>query len=249
MKRFQFVVLLTLAFVPSLYAQPNLIFKRIEVTYPTISLAFKATCNGSFRNDIQPEQYEVYENGLRVKDATLYCPPEPECCVSVSMVFDRSGSMLEFDKLQKMQTGGIAFVNSMNPDGLPCDEAAVISFREYVEINQAMTTSKPDLINAISAFKAEGRTAVWDAVAVGIQELVMSATNRCKAVIVLTDGGDNSSQYFLTVQAVAQFALTHGVKVFTIGYALQHPSHGAALEYLANVTGGSYYFTPADQDL
>ena len=246
--RYLIAVLLAVVLVEPLIAQPNLLFKRIEVNYPTINLAFKATCDGSFENNLQPEQYEVYENGIKVKDATLYCPPEPECCVSVAMVFDRSGSMAG-EKMERVKAGGIAFVNSMNPDGLPCDEAAVISFRETVTLDQSMTSSKPALISAINSFDPAGRTAVWDGVAVGIQELVNSGTNRCKAVIVLTDGGDNSSQYFLTVSAVTQFAISQGVKVYTIGYGLQHPIHGQALEYLALSTGGQYYYSPDGADL
>ena len=90
-----------------------------------------------FRNDLGPENYSVYENGLHVKDATLWCPPENECCVSVAMVFDRSGSM-KGEKMTKVIAGGVAYVNSMNPDGLPCDEAAIVSFANFVTLDIPM---------------------------------------------------------------------------------------------------------------
>lgn len=246
--RYVFAFLVACALFQPLNAQPTLIFKRVEVLYPKIRLAFKVTCGGTFSNDLQPQHFEVFENGIKVKNATLFCPTEPDCCVSVALVFDRSGSMIS-PKIDNVKAGGLAFVNSMNPDGQPCDEAAVISFNEFVSLDVGMTTSKPQLLGAINAMKANGRTAVWDATAVGIQELTNAGKNRCRAVVVLTDGGDNSSQYFRSVQAVAQFALSQDVKVYTIGYGVADPSANNALSFLANATGGEYYQTGTGADL
>ncbi len=250
--RYLFAVLLASAFLQPLNAQPNLQFKRIEVMYPTIRLAYKVTCDGAFRNDTQPQHFEVYENGLKMKDVTLWCPPEPECCVSVSLVFDRSGSMSQGDKLERVIEGGLAFVASMNPDGLPCDEASVVTFcsRDSVSLKVGMTRDKLQLINAIESMRAWGQTALWDAVALGVVEMENAdKANRCRAVVVLSDGGDNDSQFFFSAQAVAQFALAHNVKVYTIGYGIQKPGHQQALQYLANATGGSYYFSADGKDI
>jgi len=235
--------------VQSLNAQPHLQFHRVEVRYPTIRLAFKVSCDGQFRNDIEPEHYEVYENGIKVKDATLWCPPEVDCCVSVALVFDRSGSMAG-EKIELVRIGGMAFVASMNPDGIPCDEAAVISFAEDVTTDVSMTSSKPALLNAINSIEAWGWTALWDATAVGIQELVANGKNRCKAVIVLSDGGDNRSQYFKNVQSVIALAQSQNVKVFTIGYGI--PQGGVEelnLQRLSQETGAEYYFSADGTDI
>ncbi|MCB2203620.1 VWA domain-containing protein [bacterium] len=248
--RYLFSVLLACVLLHPLNAQPNLLFKRIEVTYPTIRLAFKVTCDGAFRNDLQPQDFEVYENGLKVKDATIWCPPEVDCCVSVSLVFDRSGSMVG-EKIENVKKGGIAFVNSMNPDGLPCDEAAVVSFShgDDVVLDLPMTTKKPDLLGAIDSMKANGLTALWDASAMGIDELVRNGTNRCKAVIILSDGGDNNSQIYKKVEEVIQHALLNNVKVYTIGYGIQNAEHAQDLQNFAFATGGQYYFSADGSDL
>ncbi|MFZ1729654.1 MAG: VWA domain-containing protein [Bacteroidota bacterium] len=246
--RYVFAFLVACALFQPVNAQPTLIFKRVEVLYPKIRLAFKVTCGGTFRNDIQPQNFEVYENGIKVKNATLWCPPDPDCCVSVALVFDRSGSMAP-PKIDNVKAGGLAFVNSMNPDGLPCDEAAVVSFNQGCTLDVGMTTKKPQLLAAINAMKANGQTALWDATAVGIQELTNAGINRCRAVVVLTDGGDNSSLYFRSVQAVAQFAISQDVKVYTIGYGVADPAADNALRFLANATGGEYYQTGTGSDL
>jgi VWFA-related protein len=248
--RYVFAFLVACALIQSANAQPTLIFKRVEVMYPKIRLAFKVTCGGTFRNDILPQHFDVYENGLKVKDATLWCPPEVDCCVSVALVLDRSGSMIG-DKMENVKNGALAFINTMNPDGIPCDEAAIVSFNQDVNINRSMTKSKPELRGAVDSLYAWGNTALWDAAAVGITELARNGTNRCRAVVVLTDGGDNSSRFYRSVQAVIQLALASDVKVYTIGYGV-HPTNQAAeraLAELAHVTGGEYYSTATGEDL
>jgi VWFA-related protein len=248
--RYLFSVLIACVLFYPLNAQPNLLFKRVEVNYPTIRLAFKVTCDGSFRNDIQPQNFEVYENGLKVKDATLWCPPVAECCISAALVFDRSGSMVG-EKLARVKEGGLAFINSMNPDGLPCDEAAIVSFSSGgdVQLDVPMTTSKPTLVSAVDALVANGRTALWDATALGIEELYQKASNRCKAVVVLTDGGDNDSWFFTHVQQVIQLAHQRDVKVYTIGFGIQAAKDEQALQALAAATGGEYHFSADGSDL
>jgi uncharacterized protein YegL len=247
--RYVFAFLVAFSLIQPANAQPTLIFKRVEVLYPKIRLAFKVTCGGTFRNDIQPQNFEVYENGLKVKNATLWCPPEIDCCVSVALVLDRSGSMTGA-KFANVRLGGNAFINSMNPDGLPCDEAAVISFDHEVSLDVPMTSDKVRLRAAIDTLRAGGNTAVWDAAAVGIRELANNGKNRCRAVIVLTDGGDNSSRFYRTVFEVIKEALASDVKVYTIGYDVV-PGSGAdrALSLLATTTGGVYYQTATGNDL
>ena len=248
--RYLFSILLACVLLHPLNAQPNLLFKRVEVSYPTIRLAFKVTCDGAFRNDIQPQDFEVYENGLKVKDATVWCPPVAECCISVSLVFDRSGSMIG-EKMDRVKEGGVAFVNSMNPDGLPCDEAAVVSFSYNWDVvhDLPMTTSKPALLASIDSMDAFGMTALWDATAIGIDELARNGSNRCKAVVVLTDGGDNHSINYRSVQRVIQLALQNDVKVYTIGFGIETLDAEDDLRSLALATGGQYYYSADGSDL
>jgi uncharacterized protein YegL len=230
-------------------AQPVLDFKRIEVNYPRINLSFKVTCGGTFRTDMGPQQFEVRENGILVKNATLWCPPGEECCVSATLVLDRSGSMAGLP-ITRVKAGAIAYVDQMNPDGQPCDETGLVSFNNTVTVNLSMTTDKLALRNAINSLTATGMTALWDASATGITQLAMSAKNRCRAVIVLTDGGDNNSQTYRTVQQVITLAIANKVKVYTIGYGVPLGSRAESdLQALANMTGGTYYYSAAGTDL
>ena len=228
-----------IVFVVRSAAQPVLDFKKITVQYPNITLSFKVTCNGKFIRNFGTD-FEVRENGVLMKDITLSCPPTDDCCVSVALVFDRSGSMdnKNNNKMNNAKNGGHSFVGSMDS----CDEACIVSFNENVTLNTKMTSDHDYLNSIINSFVASGATAVWDAVGTGIQELQSSAKNRCKAVVILTDGGDNSSRIFYNVNQVIQYAVNQGVKVYTIGYdMLPGSAEEQALQSLAKATDGEYF--------
>ena len=120
------------------------------------------------------------------------------------------------------------------------DEAAIIGFSNWVLVHQAMTTIKPALDAAVDALAATASTAVWDGIYAGIVELINNGVNQCRAVIVMTDGGDNASTR--TVSEVIALANRNRVRVFTIG--LGTGINATELEQIALLTGGQYYQTP-----
>ncbi len=246
--RYKFFVVLTFLLPLAGAAQPTLNFKRVEVRYPEITLAFKVTCAGAFKRDMQSQHFEVRENGILVKDARLLCPPDDSCCVSTTMVLDRTGSMLDrpVPKLARLKTAAKTFVDLMQT---PCDEASLVSFNTEVTVDVPMTTDKWSLKNAIDGFAASGSTALWDAAYEGITQLASSARNRCRAVVLFTDGGENSSKKH-TFSDVITHALTEHIRVFTIGYGIiQGSGAETSLQQLAENTGGDYYYSPVDGDL
>lgn len=249
MNQFLRLLLIVVCSAPALLSQPTLDFKRIEVRYPEITLAFKVTCGGAFRTNLGAQQFEVRENGFLVKDATIWCPPIDSCCISTTLVLDRTGSMQDtktVKKISSVKAAANAFVDLMQT---PCDEAGLVSFNHFVTVDVPMTSNKSALKSAINGMIALGNTALWDAAAEGIQQLVSSANNRCKAVILLTDGGENSSKNY-AYRDVVNLALANKVKVFTIGYGLvQNSNEEAVLRDLAETTGGMYYLAPVQSDL
>jgi uncharacterized protein YegL len=246
--RFLLASSMLLSCILPLQSQPILTFKRIEIQYPTIKLAFKVTCAGKFRTDLGPQHFTVHENGILMKNATIWCPQEDTCCVSVALVLDRSGSM-EGEKLARVKTGALAYVDLMNIGGSACDETAVVSFSDDVTLDVGMTSNQALLRSAINGLETTGWTQAWDGVATGIQELSATAHNRCKAVIVLTDGGDNRSVFFKTVQSLIAYAQSQDVKVYTISYGPQSPRDEDNLRLLAEETGGVFFNSTDGSDL
>jgi hypothetical protein len=112
-------------------AQPNLNFKRVTANWPTIELYFSVGCDGDPAYNMAKQDFKIFENGVEVTEFTLWCPdPTIRCAISVSMVFDASGSMMGSPNAGAKQAGN-AFVDLM--DGL-VDEAAIIWFTPVVTV-------------------------------------------------------------------------------------------------------------------
>jgi hypothetical protein len=224
-------------FIDTAQAQPQLNFKRIINNWPTIELYFTVGCNGQPVVFTDPKYFKVMESGVEIKNFSLWCPdPNMACAMSVSLVFDVSGSMIG-PGIDGAKAAGHAFTDKM--DG-KIDEAAVLWFNQTVGMLQSMTVSKAQLNKAVDSLTAGGMTAVWDGAYSGLLELINNGVNQCRGVIVLTDGEDNSSSH--SPAEVISLANRNRVKVFTIGVG--SPINSAQLQSLASMTGGKYYETP-----
>jgi hypothetical protein len=86
---------------------------------------------------------------------------------------------------------------------------------------------------------------MWDGLAAGIEELLKSSRKQCRAVIVLTDGGDGSSKLH-NFQSVLSMALKESIPVYTIGLG---SGSNPDLPELASRTGGKHYTSATGSDL
>ncbi|MBL0176129.1 MAG: VWA domain-containing protein [Ignavibacteria bacterium] len=218
-------------------AQPQLNFKRIVNNWPTIELYFSIACNGTPAYFTDKRYFKVYENGVEIGEFELWCPdPTVRCAISVSLVFDASGSMIGSGNAGAIAAGN-AFVDMM--DGIN-DEAAVVWFTSMVTVAQGMTSYLDLLHNAITGLPANGATAVWDGIYFGLLELINNGVNPCRAVIAMTDGGDNSSSR--SPAEIISLANRNRIRIFTIG--LGSGIQSEILKNIADLTGGRYYETP-----
>jgi uncharacterized protein YegL len=230
------VFCLTIVALQGAAAQPNLNFKRVVVNWPTIELYFSVGCNGQPAYSMTKQDFRIVENGLEVNDFTLWCPnPTMRCAISVALVFDASGSMAG-DGNTAAKGGGHAFIDEM--DGM-LDEATIIWFNTQVTFAQQMTTIKPLLHSAVDGLPAGGGTACWDGTYAGVIELINNGVNQCRAVIVMTDGADNSSTH--TPMEIISLANRNRIRVYTVG--LGPNVDVTELEMIALLTGGRYYQT------
>ncbi|PLX28531.1 MAG: hypothetical protein C0600_09645, partial [Ignavibacteria bacterium] len=230
------LALLGLCMPRSVAAQPNLNFKRVTVNWPTIELYFSVSCDGDFAFNLAKQDFKLYENGVEIKEFTLWCPdPNVRCAISVALVFDASLSM-QGAPIAGAKQAGHTFIDLM--DGV-LDEATIIGFADVVTIHQQMTTLKPMLHDAVDNLTLALWTVVWDGIYAGIIELINQGVNQCRAVVVLTDGRDTSSQR--TVSEIIALANRNRVRVFTIGLG---NVNFAELEMIAQLTGGKYYLAP-----
>jgi hypothetical protein len=223
-------------------AQVTFNFNSITVNWPSIQLHFSVLCTDPFAPPLQKSNFQVVENGVVIGEFTLWCPDTVvRCPISVALVFDASNSMAG-TPLASAKSAGNQFVDYL--DGVK-DQAAVFSFASTVTMRQAMTINKTLLHNAINAITNSGNTAVWDGVWSGLTEVNSNGTNPCKAVIVLTDGINNSGTHSLI--QVINLAKQYKIPVFTIG--LGNGVQSGDLTSLATQTGGRYYAAPTPAEL
>jgi hypothetical protein len=236
------LILIAAALPRDAASQPVLNFKRAIVNWPTIELYFSSGCNGVPAYFTDKQYFRVVENGVEVRDFTLWCPdPTARAQISVALAFDAGGVMYG-DANTGAKAAGNAFVDMM--DGVT-DEASVLWFNQTVQTAQGMTTNKASLHDAVNMLPANGPSAVWDGVYAGVLELINNGVNQSRAVIALTCGYDNASSR--QKSEIIALANRNRIRVFTIGYGGMVDQ--ASLEDLALKTGGRFYLTPNPADI
>lgn len=129
---------------------------------------------------------------------------------SIAILIDSSGSMQT--KLPKVQTALAAFLNIVNL----CDEVAILSFTTPggVKVLQSFTTDHALVVDSFAFVAPSGKTPLYDAIHYGLQTLT-SAHYSNRAIILITDGMDNSST-ISKADLIAE-ARTTAVPIYTIG--------------------------------
>jgi hypothetical protein len=172
----------------------------ISVKSELVALPVRVTdSNGNFVSGLTMQDFHVFENG-RPQALTLF--RQEDAPVTVGLVVDHSRSM--GPKLLEVAAAVSAFSHSSNLQ----DEMFVVDFNDEVWLQilggKPFTHDAKELEKAVGAVSARGRTALYDAVAEGLNHLSFGQWEK-KALIIVSDGGDNAShQKFSQVLALAQ---------------------------------------------
>ena len=191
---------------------------------------------GRVASDLREQDFEVYEDGVKQSIRLFRHEDIP---VTVGLVVDHSGSMRR--KLPDVVAAARTFVQSSSPE----DQMFVVNFNEKVTLglpDAIRLTNRPDeLARAISGTPAAGMTALYDAVAEARKRLQAGSRDK-KALIVISDGGDNASVHSLA--EVLKMAGQSSTLVYTIGiFDAEDPDRNpAVLRRLAGATGGEAFF-------
>jgi Ca-activated chloride channel family protein len=161
--------------------------------------------------------------------------------LSVGIVFDTSGSMGA--KLQRSRQAVTQFMKTANPQ----DEFFLIEFNDRPEIVQTFTSETEEIQNRLTFTQAKGRTALLDGVYMAMNQM-KKAHNPRKAILIISDGGDNSSRY--TETEVKNAVREADVQIYAIGIYEKMESRGRTVEEMggpgllaemAEQTGGRHF--------
>ena len=190
---------------------------------------------GGFVTDLGRDRFVVYDNG-RKREISLFTNEDTP--VTVGLVIDSSGSM--GPKMPEVIVGTTAFARSSNPQ----DELFTLAFNDsVVEPGSRSLFTAADgaaLESQLRSMVPQGRTALYDALVASLDRVEQGGQAR-KALVLLSDGGDNVSR--ATLNDVLARARRSNVTIFSIGlFDDGDPDRNpGVLKSLAESTGGQRF--------
>jgi Ca-activated chloride channel family protein len=134
---------------------------------------------------LEQDDFQVFEGSGKQQIRTFASEDAP---VSIGIIFDLSGSMSS--KLIRARESILQFIKTANPQ----DEFFVIGFNDRPELIEDFTNSVEDIQARLATVRSGHRTALLDAIYYGLAKM-KEAQHERKALLVVSDGGDNRSRY------------------------------------------------------
>ncbi len=156
--------------------------------------------------------------------------------ISVGIIFDSSGSM--GTAINSSREAVQEFMKTSNPE----DEFFLITFADKPMI-MGDFTDKPEEIEGKLVYPVpRGLTALWDAVYLGLKKMKSSKYQK-KALLVISDGGENHSRY--TLKEMQEVVRESDVQIY--GVAIPGADYGPwGMTSLSNATGGRTFEGPVN---
>ena len=195
---------------------------------------------------LETDNFRVFEDNIEQEVVTFSAEDVP---ISIGVIFDFSGSMS--NKVGKAREAAVQFFKTANPQ----DEFFLVSFNERAELTSSFTNSVEDLQSRMMLTVPKGRTALLDAIYLGLSQM-RGAHNAKRALLILSDGGDNHSRYNESdIKRLVKEADTqlYAVGIFDpLGYRNRSPeelSGPSLLSELTEMTGGRVFAVEKLDDL
>jgi Ca-activated chloride channel family protein len=225
-----------LAFLKSKPMQERALALGFRPADPSIATA--APIDDAHGVDVKQPQTLLEVPPGDVLSALLETWQQEKKTADVMIVFDKSGSMTG-EPLREAKIGAKAFLNGLGDR----DSAAVMFFDNNVPdppVPQALAKARQELLIQVDGVFADGGTSLYDAVASAYDLMLARARKepgRIHAIVVMTDGQDESSHTKLD-ELEHRFSPENApVKIFTIAYGDQAAT--GPLEELAKSAQGT----------
>jgi len=183
--------------------------------------------------ELDRTSFKVLEDGApqTIQEFTLEDRP-----ITMAIVLDSSGSMR--DSMPDVHEAASQFVGTLRAQ----DRALVIDFDDKVFLLQDVTSDQAALKESVTSTEALGSTALYDALHAAFRKL--SGTEGRKAIVLLTDGDDTSSQF--GYDRILEEAKAQNVLIYAIGLGDVRKS---VLKEFSDTTGGRAFFVSKAKEL
>jgi Ca-activated chloride channel homolog len=154
---------------------------------------------------LEPDNFRVFEDNVEQEVVNFSSEDVP---ISIGVILDLSGSMA--NKLGKAKEAALQFFKTANPQ----DEFFLVGFNERARLLSPFTHNVEDLQSAMLPASATGKTALLDAIYLGLNQMRI-ASNGKRALLIISDGGDNSSRY--TEKDIKRIVREADTQLYSIG--------------------------------
>ncbi len=196
------------------------------------------------------DTYGRYVSGLSKNAFNIFDEKQPQdityfsdddAPVSVGIIFDVSGSM-SGDKIKRAREALSKFIQTSHDS----DEYFLIAFNSRAQLLLDKNRDGNAVLNKLTFVETKGQTALYDAVYLGVEK-VQRGTHPKRALVVISDGQDNSSRY--TFNNLRRLLKESDVTVYGVGI-LSGSDAGSSLgmegqgilDELSGVSGGKAFF-------
>ncbi|MCW5878341.1 MAG: VWA domain-containing protein [Anaerolineales bacterium] len=237
----------TAAFTPLAQAEENIRVTQVDTSqFPRVTVYVSATDAAGNPLPVDPNRIQLAENGQPIPLDRIEGIGDVGALTTM-LVMDVSGSMDTAGKLDAAKAAAHQFIDRMRPG----DQVGLIAFNTQIETVQPITSDQDALRAAVDSLTAGDDTAMYDALMAAVEQL--EAESGRKAIIVLTDGMDNSSS--ANTDTVVNRIGPMGLSISAVGLGLPGQSGAMAginqprLQDLANRAGGLYGYAEDEDSL
>jgi Ca-activated chloride channel homolog len=158
----------------------------LRVDVPLVLIPVHVTTpRGASVTNLAEKNFHLFEDGV---EQTITHFGSEDAPLSIGVLFDASGSMR--NKIRKSTEAAAAFFKTANAD----DEFFLIEFNERPRLAVPFTRDSDAICKHMAHTHATGRTSLLDAIHLAMIQM-KDAKNLRKAIVIVSDGGDNRSRY------------------------------------------------------
>lgn len=211
--------------------------------FPLIYLYYSTLdSSGNFGDSISPDDVQIGENQILQKvwgDGDYDHVPS-----NIVLVIDSSGSMK--GSMDNVLNSAKTIINKMDNG----DSIEILDFDSTIKKIISFTKDKDNLLDSLNKIKADGGTALYDAINSGLEDL--KDKTGLKIVIVLTDGKDENAKgngpgSKLTFNKLVNSISNFKIPVYTIGFGKD--SDMKTLQNIASISKGKSFNAKDPEEL
>lgn len=184
-------------------------------TRPDVNLSVNSTlvvipvtvtdASNRFVVGLEKQNFSLFEDGARQSISQFAAEDAP---LSVGLLIDTSGSMgMKLGTSRQAVAEVLKILNAQ-------DEAFLIEFSDRATLAIPFTHDFTGIEEKLGVVESQGLTALLDSIEMGLREM-KKARNPRKALLIVSDGGDNNSRY--TAQEIENLVRQADVQVYAMG--------------------------------